>query len=212
MNKRFILLGASRGLGWATYQLLSKKMNDSFLLSSRKIKTRSEEVNQNTKLVEQDFSKVPVNVEFLAELQSFRPTNIVYFAGGGPYGHFADKKWSDHTWALNTTFMYPAELLHSVVAGKDKWPDLKQITIIGSAIAENQPDPKAASYAAAKHALRGLIETLKLEPIRIDIELFSPGYMQTDMLPPNSQPRQNNRAENPADVAKKLIKVIEKND
>ena len=212
MHKRFILLGASRGLGWATYQQLSLNTNDLFLLSSRKIKMRSEEVNKNTELIEQDFSKVPINLEFISELQSFKPTNMIYFAGGGPYGHFADKKWSDHSWALNTTFMYPAELIHSVVSEKVKWPELEQIIVIGSAVAENQADPKAASYAAAKHALRGLIDTLKLEPNHIDIKLFSPGYMQTNMLPPNSQPRQNNRAENPAEVAKKLIKVIEKND
>jgi hypothetical protein len=45
-----------------------------------------------------------------------------------------------------------------------------------------------------------------------EVRLFSPGYMQTDLLPANSQPRQNGEAENPLDVAKKLIAMIEKND
>jgi len=215
MQRRFALLGASRGLGWATYQLLQKKEYASaFLLSSRKIHARESEVSQeNTKLVAQDFSKLPVEPEFIRVLQEFNPTDVIYFAGGGPYGNFSDKKWSDHQWALNTTFLYPAELLHNVL--NQKWSLLQKITFIGSAIAESKPDPKAASYAAAKHALKGLITTIQLEQADKsgpDVQLFSPGYMQTDLLPSHSEPRQKQLAENPLDVAKKLITMIEKSD
>lgn len=233
MQKRFVLLGASRGLGWATFQLLQDKPYASaFLLSSRKIIKQANDrspsetqllkgkTQQEIKLVEQDFSKVPLDPQFIKSLEEFNPTDLIYFAGGGPYGNYSDKKWSDHQWALNTTFMYPAELVHQILQEKkNKWSQLKNLILIGSSVAESKPDPKAASYAAAKHALKGLVETIQLEMAGdkallgdLRLQLFSPGYMQTDLLPAHSEPRQKQWAENPLDVAKKLITMIEKTD
>ncbi len=211
---RIALLGSSRGLGWATYQELVKSFpRNSYFMASRKISVRQSEMSENTKLISQDFSKTPVDFNFLQSLAEFAPTHLIYFAGGGPHGLFANKKWSDHLWALNTTFLYPAELTHAILSSPAKWPSLKQIILIGSVIAENQADPLASSYAAAKHALRGLVSTLNAEgSSSAQIKLFSPGYMQTDLLPADSQPRQKGLAENPSDVAKKLIAFIEKND
>lgn len=252
MQRRFILLGASRGLGWSTFQLLQKRADtQAFLLSSRKIQARTFEIEQlleaypadeaqssaqkskqaieqtakqkvkqaakqEIKLVAQDFSKLPIDGAFLQDLENFQATDLIYFAGGGPFGSFADKKWNDHQWALNTTFLYPAQLMHQILSQKKtKWPDLRNLVVIGSAIAESKPDPKAASYAAAKHALKGLIDTVQFELDLVQglrVHLFSPGYMQTDLLPAHSEPRQKQLAENPLDVAKKLITVIERND
>ncbi len=115
-------------------------------------------------------------------------------------------------WCLNTTFLYPAELLHHLLSEKTKWPFLRNVILVGSAVAEEAPDPGAASYAAAKHALKGLVATLQLESASPQIQLFSPGYMQTDMLPLHSKPRLMQLAANPVEVAKKLIAIIEKND
>lgn len=215
MQKRFALLGASRGLGWATYQVLQNHhQNCEFLLSSRKIEARRSEISVvNTTLLSQDFSALPVKSDFIQNLKNFNPTDLIYFAGGGPYGAFSEKKWSDHQWALNTTFLYPAELLHFIL--KEKWPTLKNVILIGSAVAESKPDRNASSYAAAKHALKGLVETIQLEmppASSLRVQLFSPGYMQTDLLPSHSEPRQKQLAENPLDVAKKLITMIEKSD
>ncbi len=209
--QKFILLGASRGLGWHTYQELSKKNKDySFLLSSRNINKRQNELAQNTQIVSQDFSK-NLQLDFVQHLKNFNPTHIIYFAGGGPYGLFESKKWSDHQWALQTSFLYPAELLHHILKNKENWPNLKQIMLIGSAIAESSPDAQASSYSAAKHALKGLVGSIQTEAQRtIGIQLFSPGYMQTDLLPANTKPRLNDQAENPAVVAERLIDYIEK--
>ena len=209
-------MGASRGLGWATYQELNRRSEtQAFLLSSRKINARKNQVSANTELVEQDYSVTPVGSDFLTRLQDFNPTCLIYFAGGGPYGLFADKKWNDHDWALKTSFLYPAELLHAILSKRNEWKELKKILFVGSAIAEDQADPKAASYAAAKHAVKGLGTSIQAEVLdnqNPQITLFSPGYMQTELLPVNSQPRQNQLALDPVDVAKKLIAIIEKND
>lgn len=211
---RIALLGASRGLGWALYSQLAEQNKETcFFLSSRKITEKTKSVSNTTILEPQDFSKLPVQSGFLKDLQKFKPTHLVYMAGGGPYGAFASKKWSDHVWSLNTTFMYPAELLHQILSHPTDWSDLQQIICVGSAIAENDPDPYAASYAAAKHALKGLISTLQQEgAAKPELVLFSPGYMQTELLPQSSWPRQQGLAEDVTLVADRLIALIEKNN
>ena len=169
---------------------------------------------KNTKKITQDFSKNDIDADFLNQITEFNPTEIIYCAGGGPYGTFENKKWSDHEWALSVNFLYPAQLIHQVLNQqlnqKNKFKNLKSITFVGSDVAENKPDANAASYAAAKHALRGLITTLQIENTSsIQIKLFSPGYMQTDLLPVNSQPRAENKAADPTHVAEKLIEFID---
>lgn len=218
-SERIAILGSSRGLGWAVYQQLVLQANSiNFFLSSRKILSRSNEVTSSTKLVVEDFSRLPCSSGFLSQLQSFSPTRIIYVAGGGPYGAFSTKKWSDHQWALNTTFLFPAELLHTILSQTEAWPKLRQVTFVGSQVAEASPDPNAASYAAAKHALKGLIATIQVEMTeqnRValpEVLLFSPSYMQTDMLPANSWPVESGLAADPAVVARELIKFIEKNN
>jgi len=216
LNEKFIMLGASRGLGWCTYQLLQiLKQPSDFLINSHNVLVKTGEIAQNTKLIQQDFSKPGIDQEFETQLKKFGPTHLIYFAGGGPYGFFQDKKWSDHQWSLQTSFLYPAELLHSIMAHPEAWPALKKVVLIGSSVAEDKADPRASSYSAAKHALRGLVATVQ-EEIKAQSEkklpqvlLFSPPYMQTDLLPAHSQPRLNDRAENPEVVARRLIEYIE---
>lgn len=195
---KFILLGASRGLGWATYEALSKKYPAAeFMLVSRKIG------EGNFKSLKCDFAK-ELSSEFMTEIIDFNPTTIIYFAAGGPYGNFQDKKWADHQWALQVSFLFPAQLVHHLM--RISIPSLKQFVVVGSAIAENKPDPGAASYCAAKHALRGLISTLQAEnKSAFKIDLFSPGYIATDMLPAQSWPRQQGLAESAENVAIQLI-------
>lgn len=200
---KFILLGASRGLGWATYQALAKKYPAAeFMLVSRKIG------EGNFKSLKYDFSK-ELSSEFVTEIIDFNPTTIIYFAAGGPYGNFQDKKWADHEWALRVSFLFPAQLMHHLM--RVMIPSLKNFVVVGSAIAENKPDPGAASYCAAKHALKGLISTLQAEnKSAFKIDLFSPGYIATDMLPAQSWPRQQGLAESAENVATQLIDSLHK--
>lgn len=226
LNEKFIMLGASRGLGWHTYQQLQKvKPQSEFLISSRKVLLKTGEVPAHTTLIQQDFSKPGVNPEFLNQLKNFGATHLIYFAGGGPYGLFQDKKWSDHQWSLQTSFLYPAELLHLIMSQSESWPALKKVVLIGSSVAEDKADPRASSYSAAKHALKGLVGSIQAEQRELlavqgeqkavqktmpQVLLFSPPYMQTDLLPAHSQPRLSDRAENPEVVAERLIEYIEK--
>lgn len=206
--KRFCLLGASRGLGWGTYQALSQKYPDAeFLLVSRKILTRASDLKSKTQIHSFDFSKFSAD-ELVPILHEFNPTEIFYFAGGGPYANYFESSWESHLWSLKVTFLFPAELILKL--GQIKWSQMQSITVIGSSIAESSPDPMAASYCAAKHALKGLISTLQKEnSSQIKIRMFSPGYIATDLLPKNSAPRLDGRAQSVETVASELIKFIE---
>jgi short-subunit dehydrogenase len=219
MNK-YIILGASRGLGKALFsQLIYKQPESQFLLVSRRIESDETINGELVKKLNQDFSRVPVDQNFYQQIISFQPNHIVYCAGGGPYGLFQSKKWADHEWSLNVNFNYPAQFIHKILFDHSQFSSLKSITCVGSAIAESSPDSMAASYAAGKHALKGLITSLKLENDQsqssdskghsIKLQLFSPGYIKTDLLPQNSAPRLNNLAQDVSIVAGELADMID---
>lgn len=212
--KRFCLLGASRGLGWATYLALSQKYPEAeFLLVSRKIENKKSELKSKTQTLSCDFTKIDASV-VMEHIENFQPTEIIYSASGGPYADYFENSWETHLWSLKLTFLFPAELIlklgQSFKQNPLKWLGLQSITVIGSSIAENAADPKAASYCAAKHALKGLISTIQQEKSsQIQIKSFSPGYMMTDLLPRNSAPREKGLALSAEVVANELIKFIE---
>jgi short-subunit dehydrogenase len=161
-SERTVILGGSRGLGAELMKLAAE--TGAALGISRK----SPEFSA-------DFSVPSDQLRVLAKIQEFGPTRIIYAAGGGPYGIYSTKEWKDHEWAFQVTFLFAARVCHSFPS--------TQIILVGSSVAESQADPKAASYSAAKHALRGLYQSIRVESPESDIRLFSPGYMDTPLLP-----------------------------
>lgn len=185
--ERIAVLGASRGLGFELSKILLN-YDVSLLLSSRKI--QDWDLGKSHSLLPADFTKSEDQDRILNALTEFQPHRLFYVAGGGPYGNFADKEWKDHVWAYQLNLLFPARLMFQLLKNGAQ-SDLKQMIFVGSSVAESKPDPKAASYSSAKHGLKGLVETLKLEYPKFDLRLFSPGYMDTDMLPANALPRQS---------------------
>lgn len=198
--ERIAILGASRGLGLALSLKLATEGHELFL-SSRKIMDHALAKDHQVKAA--DFTNEAVHQELLVSIKNFNPHRVFYIAGGGPYGSFASKQWKDHIWAYNLNLIFPAKLTHFLLETQSTIC-LKQIVLVGSAIAEDSADPMAASYSSAKHGLKGLVKTLSKEQ-DFDLRLFSPGYIDTDMLPPNALPRQSGKAiAKKEDVAKTL--------
>ena len=206
MNRKWALLGANRGLGQSFHKALTTAEQDvSVLVISRK---------------EMDFSQKQNWNSYLEKLRDFAPAHLVYFAAGGPFGSFQSKEWKDHEWALKVSFEFPTFLLHGILSEPKEWSWLRQICLIGSAIAESASDPGASSYAAAKHGLKGLVTSVQAEiksgsllQRKLDLRLFSPGYMDTTLLPPNAWPRQQSGlVKNPDDVAARLLAWLQSAD
>jgi len=78
------------------------------------------------------------------------------------------------------------------------------VILVGSTICENQGDRHAASYAAAKHALKGLYESLRLEAPDWDLRMVSPGYLDTELLPKNA-PVRYKEVWDPQKVAQEIV-------
>lgn len=199
--ERVIVLGASRGLGAELVKTIladghaavgfSRK--ETLLKTLRALHPRFEfhladfAARESQELVTQ----------FLVE-QNY--SKVIAVAGGGPFGRFEERAFKDHQWAWDVSFQFQARVIHTMLtSGRTD----KQLIVIGSAVAEDGPDPLAASYSAAKHALKGLVKTVKAENPLWDIRLFSPGYMDTEMLPSNAAVRQLG-VYSPAAIAREL--------
>ena len=188
--ERVAFFGCSRGLGRAVYcRMRAENFVDFSLLVSRnekKLKALALKMSGENQVVQADFSRQSDGA-FLVELvKKQKIKRLFYFAGGGPYGPFTDKEWKDHRWALQVSLLTPAFLVHQLF----NETHLEQMVFVGSLVADDKPDPLAASYACAKHGLRGLVTTLIQEPHQKDLRFFRPGYMDTDMLPPKASVRQ----------------------
>lgn len=194
-NERILVLGGSRGLGKA---LVEQFQSQNIFVKS--LSRKSE--------IQADFAKSETWPEILNQIDKLQPTRIFYCAAGGPYGEFQKFDWKDHVWSFKVSFEFPAFLIHSVL--KNPITSLQQFCVIGSSIAENQPDPGAASYCAAKHALKGFVSTLQKERSSqsLDLRLLSPGYMNTDLLPLGSEPRNQGKAKDPKAIAQLMIHSI----
>jgi short-subunit dehydrogenase len=213
-EERIAILGASRGLGLAIASKLLAEPQSQLWLSSRKIHLlRQTELlqkySERCRLTPFDFTKTDHFNRLVEEIDSFSPHRLIYCAGGGPFGKFHEKPWHSHLWALQLNFLFPAQLLHHLLTLTEApFNSLKQIIFVGSSIAESMADPGAASYAAAKHGLKGLIHSLIDEGVasKIEVRLYSPGYMDTTMLPPNARPRQDGSLiAHPEEIADDLV-------
>ncbi len=181
--ERVVIFGASRGLGAE----LSKHI-------------QSEDIPvAGWSRKDGDLSKIDGQKRALSFLGEQPVSKIFCIAGGGPYGPYHKREWKDHEWAWQVTFAFPAQVLHWG-AGQPVKP---QVILIGSSVAEASADPLAASYCAAKHALKGLFVTLRAEYPGWDVRLFSPGYMDTELLPKNAAVRRSG-VYDPAQLAREL--------
>ena len=159
-----------------------------------------------------DLAKALDQEKLISQIDCLNTSNhsvkLVFFVGGGPFGAFQNKEFKDHQWAWEVSFVAASRLLHSAYT---LVPTLSQICFIGSTVAETKSEPLALSYAVAKRALASLVQECQALNPPFDLRLFSPGYMNTRMLPPNSWPRlqKNQKIWEPDTVAKILFSWLQ---
>lgn len=193
------ILGASRGLG--------KALVSEYCERGATVLAVSRSIDQDAyKTLKCDFSKNTEQTRLLRALEEFAPDKIIYCAGGGPFGDFAAKEWKDHQWAWEVSFACAARVVHWALR-RGETP--AQICLIGSAIAESAPEAGGASYGASKAALKSLYLSLTKAGGPMDLRLYSPGYMDTDLLPPRAWPRRENRLIwSPLEVARDICQWL----
>ncbi len=201
------VLGATRGLGLHFTQLLLSNEKKPLVYASSRSEQRLKNLVGAHQTLKADVAQVDQRQELIQWAVQTNADVYICFIGGGPYGLFESTEWKDHFWSFQVSFLFQSEWLHSLLRKKDTGK-AKKIVFIGSAIAEASADPKAASYCAAKHALLGLIQTVQQEHGDFDVRLYSPGYMDTAMLPANAAVRQTKLVLDPKVVALDLYEWI----
>lgn len=205
--EKVAIIGASRGLGACLARSIPHSCKIlAMARSGERLKKLQQETGAHIEIATLDVTKDLESL--LSLLRDFEPTRVFYLSGGGPFGEFHKKAWKDHMWAWEVTFLAAARTVHALLNAGGKMP---QIVLCGSSVAENKGDAKAASYASAKHALRGLYESLRLENPQLDVRLFSPGYLDTELLPKGAEVRYKG-VWNPEMVAQKLWDWSESDD
>lgn len=209
MTETMAFLGCSKGLGRQVYlEMCERELVEKAILAARSKESLLGLQNQtsvHSDVLPIDFSKEQNLSILIDKLQQEQVTRIFYFAGGGPYGAFEDKQWKDHQWALQVSLLSPMKLLHEVLRN-ESLKCVEQFVVVGSLVADHQPDPFASSYAVAKHGLKGLVTSIVAEQKDLDVRLFRPTYIDTTMLPPQAKPRmQGDKILNVEDTARHFV-------
>ncbi len=198
---RVVILGASRGLGAELVKYISAQTRFLVLGFGRK-EPQLSALKDHFPLFEYqiaDFSTAKGQDQAIRYLIEENYSKVICVAGGGPYGLFHERAMRDHDWGWEVTFRFPARVIHAMLVAKRS----EQLILVGSSVAESEPDPLAASYSAAKHALKGLFASVRVENPGWDLRLLSPGYMDTDLLPKNAAVRKGG-VYDPAQIALEL--------
>lgn len=203
MFKNILILGGGRGLGRGLAltipQIFKSQPPSQVQLVGRKeqyLQATLEEFKRSAPVIQANIQIADLTRdEDIKDLQRKISDYdmVVYSAGGGCYGEFDSKEWKDHLWTLKLNLETPMTLCHSWLNSRASAE--RCFVIVGSRIAGMNPDPFAASYAAAKHGLVGFVGSLQkeLETRKEKVFLFSPGYMDTEMLPQNAHVRREGR-------------------
>lgn len=185
--KRVVIFGASRGLGGALARVAceSGAAVKGWARDRSRLQTMSSQYPGFTFGVA-DLSREEGQLAAVTDALEYGYDRAICVLGGGPFGHFHVRPWGAHVWATQVSYLFQARLIHAMASAPARVP----LIVVGSSVAERAADPCAASYCAAKHALLGLVQSVQRENPDWDLRLFSPGYMDTDMLPWNAAVRQ----------------------
>src|SRR5215207_321080 len=186
-GKRILLTGASSGIGLAAVERFAREGADLALiargeaaLSEAASVAREHDVQAHVfpvDLADRDATShaVAAAAEVLGGLDV-----VVSNAGAVSFGHFLEVDADDFDRTLAVTFTGAVNLIRAAL------PELRAshgVIVATSSIMATMPLPAFSSYAAAKHALRGFLNTLQIEEREqqtgVRVAMVSPGPIDT---------------------------------
>ena len=141
---------------------------------------------------------------------------VVVCAGAASYGPFVESNLSDYEQTIRTTLMGTIHTAHAALPHLER--TCGSLVVVGS-VAGRLPTPWLATYAAAKHAVRGFVRSLACElraqrrPVRV--ALIAPGPVDTPFwrrarTPDGRLPPEIRGAYPPEDVAAEIVASLRK--
>lgn len=190
INRKVLVLGGSKGLGLA----LCGRYSDAVPCS------RNADISA-------DFNKMDSINKVVSLLEEYKPGVVFYVAGGGPHGDFFSKSFKSHQWAYQVNYFTPIALAYTLIEKKYKGT----FVYIGSAIAERSNSHESLSYSQSKKNAKQSLLSLNEKDLKVRV--FSPPYMNTEMLTKNAWPRIEapHLVLEPEDVAEELTQWLENN-
>ncbi len=221
---RVLITGASSGIGAETAQRLARRGDDVVLVARGR-----EGLNKvAAKIRDAGGFAVVETADVTAREQIERAIDraaeqlggldaVIVNAGAAAYGLFRDTSPEDVERTLAVTFMGAVNTVRAAL------PHLEATggaLVATGSVAAKYPQPLLATYSASKHALRGFMESLRLElratGSSVRVGLVHPGPVDTPfwvnvtpatVMPPEFPPQATYSAEQ---IAKALIRAIDK--
>ena len=186
-----LILGGSKGLGAALKGLIPDSVDYSRSTS-----------------VKVDLSKPHAVDQVLELVRAGNFSHIFYVAGGGPHGSFFEKPFQSHEWAYRVNFFTPIQICYELIDMGYQG----EFIYIGSAIAERAKSISSLSYSSSKQMAKKALLSIPFSDLKTRV--FSPPFMDTNLLPPKAWPRVEfeNLVLDPKKVAEDCLKWISAQD
>jgi short-subunit dehydrogenase len=220
---RVLLTGASSGIGAATARRLAGRGDDVVLVARSRDgleRTASvvQELGGSALIAEADITDrdaleraFALAVEKLGGLDA-----VIANAGAGAYGLFSDMAPEDTDRTVEVTLLGAVNTIRAALPHLER---TRGTIVITGSVAGKYPMPLAAAYSAAKHGLRGFVNSLSVElratGSHVRVALVHPGPVDTPywvnvtparIMPPKMPPQV---ADDPDRIAKALVRALE---
>ncbi len=207
LGRRVLITGASSGVGAATAEAFALAGADVVLLARRReglevVAGTVRSHGRTAHVICADVTdRAAVEAAVAGAEQALGGLDVVVSnAAGMLYGEFTEVAPEDFDRTIATTFTGAVDLIRASLAPLERTRG--SIVVVGSIMAR-VPLPTFTGYTAAKHALRGFVNTLRIELRRsgsaVSISMVHPGGVDTPLWDHLSSANPN-LARNPPDL------------
>ncbi|MCG9725013.1 SDR family NAD(P)-dependent oxidoreductase [Vibrio brasiliensis] len=178
-----VITGASSGLGAALAKQYDKNGNQLYLTgrSEQKLASLTQQLSQHADYHPCDMADA-AQVEALFDGLKSTPEMVIHCAGSGYFGLLQDQQPEQIEQLISNNLTSAINLLRELVK---RYQDQAVNVVVVMSTAAQQAKAQESTYCAVKWAVKGLLESLRLELKGKPMKLIAvyPGGMATDFWP-----------------------------
>lgn len=178
-----VITGASSGLGAALAKQYDKSATPLYLTgrSEQKLANLAQHLSHHVRYHPCDMANA-TEVEALFDTLDKAPEMVIHCAGSGYFGRLEDQQSEQIDQLINNNLCSAINLLRELVR---RYQDQPVNVVVVMSTAAQQAKAQESTYCAVKWAVRGLVESVRLELKGKPMKLIAvyPGGMATDFWP-----------------------------